>query len=132
MLLKTANKISKAVSRAREKHPEFAPDFAQAVCLVNEELGEVARAFNDKNNWEKVEEEIYDTIAVLVRMVEKDHFKTDPADPVLFPPELVQKGAPGRQQPATWRTAYPDLPRPCPRNPYEELCQRAGLPPLKD
>lgn len=35
-------------------------------------MGEVAKAINDRADWEEVVSEIYDTIAVLVRIAEKD------------------------------------------------------------
>lgn len=71
----TMNKIIKAVKAAREKHPQFAVNLHHAVCLAAEELGETAKAINDKTDWEEVEAEIYDTIAVLVRMAEKEHLR---------------------------------------------------------
>lgn len=105
----TMNKIIKATRHAREKHPEFAPGLADAMCLAQEELGEVATAINDKAAWEEIEDEIYDTIAVLVRIAEKDYLKSEP-EVALFPPEM-----------RTWRVAFPDVPRPQLKNPYDEL-----------
>ena len=103
----TMNKIIKATRHAREKHPEFAPGLADAMCLAQEELGEMATAINDKTGWDEIESEIYDTIAVLVRIAEKDYLKSEP-EVALFPPEMVRN----------------QLPQPCERNPYKEL-QRA-------
>ena len=68
----TMNKIIQAVKAAREKHPQFAVNLHHALCLAAEELGETAKAINDMTSWEQIESEIYDTIAVLVRMAEKD------------------------------------------------------------
>lgn len=59
----TMNKIIKATRHAREKHPEFAPGITQALCLAQEELGEMAKAINDNAPWAEIESEIYDTIA---------------------------------------------------------------------
>ena len=70
----TMNNILKATQRARVKHPAFAEDINHAMCLAQEELGEVARAINDSADFEEVCAEIYDTIAVLVRIAEKDHW----------------------------------------------------------
>lgn len=74
----TMNKTIKAVQRAREKHPQFTSGLTAAMCLAQEELGEVARAINDKSDWDAVESEIYDTIAVPVRIAEKDYLKEQP------------------------------------------------------
>ena len=71
----TMNLIIKATAHAREKHPHFADGIRHAMCLAQEELGEVARAINDGSDWADVEAEIYDTIAVLVRIAEKDYLK---------------------------------------------------------
>lgn len=122
----TMNKIIKATRHAREKHPEFAPGLADAMCLAQEELGEVATAINDKAAWEEIEDEIYDTIAVLVRIAEKDYLKSEP-EVALFPAEM-----------GMWRIAFPDIPRPELKNPEEELakakakvaalCNACGVP----
>lgn len=69
----TMNEIIKAVEHARKKHPHFAGTAFQAVSLASEELGEFAKAVND-GNYEQARQEAMDTIAVLVRMAEKDFF----------------------------------------------------------
>lgn len=68
-MYKVAEDISKAVIRAKQKHPHFASNENEALSLLMEEVGEVAQALND-NNKEKAREEILDTIAVLVRYLE--------------------------------------------------------------
>lgn len=68
----TMNKIIKAVAHARQKHPGFAIGPHKAVCLATEELGELAKAINDARPWAEIEAEVLDTIAVLVRMIERD------------------------------------------------------------
>ena len=75
MKKETTKKITNATAHAREKHPDFAVNIHHAMCLAQEELGEVAKAINDMRDWQDIEAEIYDTIAVLVRMAEKDHLK---------------------------------------------------------
>lgn len=69
MTANTMNKILKAVNHAREKHPVFAGSLYQAVSIASEELGEMAKAINDKDE-EQTEAEALDTIAVLVRIIE--------------------------------------------------------------
>lgn len=67
----TMNEILHAVKHAREKHPHFADDLNHAVVLALEELGEMVKAINDKKPWDEVLAEAYDTMAVLVRIVEE-------------------------------------------------------------
>lgn len=86
----TMNLIIKSTAHAREKHPEFAPGITQALCLAQEELGEMAKAINDNAPWAEIESEIYDTIAVLVRIAEKDYLKAEP-EFTLFPPDMVRQ-----------------------------------------
>lgn len=67
----TMNLIIKAVEHARKKHPHFADDLNHALALALEELGEMAKSINDNKPWNEVCAEAYDTIAVLVRIVEE-------------------------------------------------------------
>lgn len=67
----TMNEILHAVKHAREKHSLFADDLNHAVVLALEELGELAKAVNDNKTWEEICAEAYDTIAVLVRILEE-------------------------------------------------------------
>lgn len=67
----TMNLIIKAVEHARQKHPHFADDLNHALALALEELGELAKAVNDNKSWDEICAEAYDTIAVLVRIVEE-------------------------------------------------------------
>lgn len=71
----TMNEILHAVKHARDKHPVFAANLHHAMCLAQEELGELAKAINDMRGWDEVEAEIYDTIAVLVRIAQKEYLK---------------------------------------------------------
>ena len=68
----TMNLIIGSTKHSRDKHPDFADNICHALCLAQEEMGEVAKAINDQADWEEVVSEIYDTIAVLVRIAEKD------------------------------------------------------------
>jgi NTP pyrophosphatase (non-canonical NTP hydrolase) len=68
----TMNKILKAVEHARAKHKFFAISPKGALPLAMEELGELAKAVNDNLPWYEVEAEALDTIAVLVRIIERD------------------------------------------------------------
>lgn len=69
MKAKILSEVVEAIQRAKNKHPRFAAHLFQAVSLVAEELGEMAKAVND-GNIEQVRTEALDTIAVLVRTVE--------------------------------------------------------------
>ena len=64
------NEIIQAVKRAKAKHPKFCENLPHAVCLATEELGELAKAVNDGNDAE-ITREALDTIAVLVRILER-------------------------------------------------------------
>jgi len=68
----TLNKIIKAVEHARAKHKFFAISPKAAMPLALEELGELAKAVNDVRPWAEIEGEALDTIAVLVRIIERD------------------------------------------------------------
>lgn len=67
----TMNEILHAVKHARKKHPHFADDLNHALALALEEFGEMAKSINDNKPWNEVCAEAYDTIAVLVRIVEE-------------------------------------------------------------
>ena len=71
----TMNLIIGSTKHARDKHPDFADNICRALCLAKEEMGEVAKAINDRADWEEVVSEIYDTIAVLVRILREDSMK---------------------------------------------------------
>lgn len=68
----TMNEIIQAVNHARKKHRFFAISAKSALPLAMEELGELAKAINDNRPWAEIEAEAYDTIAVLVRLIERD------------------------------------------------------------
>ena len=64
------NEIIQAVKRAKAKHPKFCENLPHAVSLATEELGELAKAVNDGND-AQITREALDTIAVLVRILER-------------------------------------------------------------
>lgn len=66
----TMNHIISATQHARNKHPKFADHICHALCLTPEERHELDKAID-------VVSESGDTIAVLVRIAEKD-FKRGP------------------------------------------------------
>lgn len=61
--------IIMAVKRAKDKHPVFALDEYHAVSIATEEIGEMAKAINDRD-FDHARWEALDTIAVLVRILE--------------------------------------------------------------
>lgn len=68
----TMNEIIQSVRHDREKHRFFAISAKSALPLAMEELGELAKAINDNRPWAEIEADAYDTIAVLVRLIERD------------------------------------------------------------
>lgn len=66
--MRTLVRINGAVSKARLAHPSVESDLFKELV---EEVGEVARAILDGNSIDEIESEILDTIAVLVRMLER-------------------------------------------------------------
>lgn len=82
----TMNRIIKSTQHAREKHPDFAVNLHHAVSIAAEEFGEFAKAVNEIRP-EQIEDEALDTIAVLVRIIERDYLRKneEPTDPVVTP-----------------------------------------------
>jgi len=68
-MYKVAEEISKAVLRAKEKHPQFAANEDRSLILLMEEVGEAAQALNDDDK-ANARAEILDAIAVCVRYLE--------------------------------------------------------------
>ena len=62
--------IEQAVANACAKHPLFATSAHEVVSLATEELGEFARAVNDRNP-ELAKKEALDLIAVIVRYLQE-------------------------------------------------------------
>lgn len=63
--------INKHVEHARTKHPFFCKNSGEMMCLLMEEIGEMAQAINE-NKVINIQEEALDAIAVLVRFLEGD------------------------------------------------------------
>lgn len=63
--------IKNHLSKARKKHPIFCKSTAEMVCLLVEEVGEMAQSINDCDQM-KAKIEALDCIAVLVRFLEND------------------------------------------------------------
>lgn len=55
---------------AREKHPVFATSKQEAVSILLEEVGEVARAVNEKDD-EGLVSELFDVVTVCLRWLQK-------------------------------------------------------------
>lgn len=56
--------------RAKEKHPEFPENPAEALCIISEELGELAEAINDKQSNERMREEAAHVAVTAIRFLE--------------------------------------------------------------
>ncbi len=68
----TLQAIEIATARARAKWPNFATTDHQKLCILTEEVGEIAREINDQKE-ARVHEELLDTIAACIRWLEGDH-----------------------------------------------------------
>jgi NTP pyrophosphatase (non-canonical NTP hydrolase) len=66
--------IHKALEHAETKHPKFCLNIFQAVSILTEEVGEVAKAIND-NQFENAIHELYQVIAVSIRFIK--HMEKD-------------------------------------------------------
>lgn len=67
----TLQSIKNHLQKARKKHPVFCKSTADMVCLLVEEIGEMAQAINDGYQM-KAKMEALDAIAVLIRYLEGD------------------------------------------------------------
>lgn len=67
----TKELIELSVKKARKKHPQFCLDTAEMVCLLVEEVGELAQCIND-GDYNGARDEALDSIAVLIRFLEGD------------------------------------------------------------
>ena len=61
--------IQSAFEHAVSKHPEFPKDHKAQMCILMEEVGEMAQAINDGNPRGNLRHEILDVCAVAVRML---------------------------------------------------------------
>ena len=56
--------------KAKEKHPEFPDNPAEALSIITEELGELAEAINDKQSKECMREEAAHVAVTAIRFLE--------------------------------------------------------------
>jgi NTP pyrophosphatase (non-canonical NTP hydrolase) len=66
--------IEKELIKAKELHPKYPKDIFWQLAIMSEEAGEVAKAVNDyvdgKTSLSHVKEELYQTAAMCIRMLE--------------------------------------------------------------
>lgn len=63
-----------ALLNAKIKHPIFAYNKYQALSILMEEVGEIAKAINDNEPVDDIKHEIYDTITVCIRMLSEVNY----------------------------------------------------------
>lgn len=57
--------------KAKEKHPEFSDNPAEALSIITEEVGELAEAINDKQGKERMKEEAAHVAVTAIRFIEE-------------------------------------------------------------
>jgi hypothetical protein len=68
-----ASKIIQAeYNKAKNKHPEFPANPAEALCIIAEELGELAQAINDKEEKTRLIEEAAHVAVTATRFIEEN------------------------------------------------------------
>lgn len=72
MRSETESKIVKRLNEIKEKHPVFKKD--QALAILTEEIGEVAKEIQNENK-ERLQDELLDVIAFAIRWLEYDQGK---------------------------------------------------------
>ena len=68
--IKQVHFVISELIRAKEKHPEFAENHAEALCIITEELGELAEAINDKQSIDHLREEAAHVAVTAIRFLE--------------------------------------------------------------
>lgn len=58
------------LTKAKVKHPEFPDNPTEALCIITEELGELAEAINDKQSKERMREEAAHVAVTAIRFLE--------------------------------------------------------------
>lgn len=58
------------LGKAKAKHPEFPDNPAEALCIITEEVGELAEAINDKQGKERMKEEAAHVAVTAIRFIE--------------------------------------------------------------
>ncbi len=72
MTEKTAIEIvALELGKAKGRHPEFPANQADGLCLIAEELGELAEAINDKENINRQIEEAAHVAVTAIRFIEE-------------------------------------------------------------
>ena len=67
----TEKYIREQLARARRIHPEFPENPAEALCIISEELGELAQAINDTESKERLKEEASHVAVTAIRFIEE-------------------------------------------------------------
>lgn len=68
-----------ALNSARNRHPRFCRNHEEALSILTEEVGEVAKALNDRDEipqelrGEALDSELYDVIVVCLRMLLREY-----------------------------------------------------------
>ena len=68
--IKQVHFVISELIRAKEKHPEFPENHAEALCIITEELGELAEAINDGDSVEHLREEAAHVAVTAIRFLE--------------------------------------------------------------
>jgi hypothetical protein len=63
--------LLKAMQYAKNKHPEYPNNSAEALCIIAEELGELAQAINDGESTERQIEEAAHVAVTAIRFIEE-------------------------------------------------------------
>lgn len=65
-------RLQKRIAEAEAKHPLFAEGKYQALGVLDEEVGEVARTITKKEGYDRMQEELLDVLAVAWRFYRGD------------------------------------------------------------
>ena len=68
--IKQVHFVIAELTKAKVKHPEFPDNPAEALCIISEELGELAEAINDKESIERLKEEAAHVAVTAIRFLE--------------------------------------------------------------
>ena len=68
---KVSSIVGKEYFKAKEKHPEYPSNSAEALCIIAEELGELAQAINDNEIVERQIEEAAHVAVTAIRFIEE-------------------------------------------------------------
>lgn len=67
--IKQVHFVISELIKAKEKHPEFPDNPAEALSIITEELGELAEAINDKQSKERMREEAAHVAVAAIRFI---------------------------------------------------------------